>query len=1233
MTLSTIQCGFSAGEISPYLYGRVDLNKYRQGAFTMRNFFADYRGGAASRAGVAYVGMCLQRYPVPPRDINFQFSLTQGYALEFGDNTVIRAVTGAADNGDGLIRLAITSTRGLLDSFTMTVSGVGGTTEANGVWPITVIDSTHVDLVGSAFVNAYTSGGTTSTPGGYMRVKTDGAYITEIAKTITGITRANPAVITSVGHGFTPYDWIYITGVVGMTNFNGLTWIVDTVPTANTFTIKDLFGNVVDSSTFNAYVSGGGAARIYTTGSPYNAVDLPYLKFTQSADVMTLACVNQQTLTEYPTYDLKRVGQTNWVFTQPTFTASIDAPTNAVATAHASTTLSTWYSYVVTAVDSQTGEESVASEAASVHNNDIAVNAGSNTITWDAVAGASSYRVYKATPSYSVPVPFGVSYGYIGTSFGGNFVDTNITADFTTVPPRHNDPFARGQIIDVVPTSGGGGYTQSTITYTITTSTGSGFVGTPIVVGGEFVAFLIDNAGRGYQDSDTISFSGGSAQAATGAYGFSSGNPANGETVVLNGTTWTFVTGVSASNQTTIGANLAATLVQFLSDLNAVVIGPIAAANYSITGTTLNITYATTGTAGNAYTIAVGSYGGTISGATLTGGAGSSGGATADLVVGPKTGTYPSVTAYYQQRRVYGATLNNPDTYFFSQPGAFLNMDSSIPTVDDDAIVGSPWAQQVNGIQFFVPMPGGLIILTGNGAWQVNGGNNAALTPADQTATAQAYNGCSEIVPPLTINFDILYVQSKGSIVRDLSYNFFVNIYTGTDMTVLSNHLFNNYSILQWCWAEEPYKLVWAIRNDGTMLSLTYLKEQDVYAWCRHDTNGLFVGVCSVTEPPVNAVYTIVQRYIGGQWYYYAERMNNRLWSNVEDSFCVDAGLSYPMSSPNAMLNAASATGSSNITSTVMIEGGQNYTNPTVRAVDPTRVGAGATFSATVVSGAITAITPITTGQNYAQGTRLEISDATGTGALASAVITDYVAFSASASVFSADNEGDVIRMGGGQATIITYVSGTSVVANITQPITKTIPNDPDMTPEPAIAGTWTISTPVTVVTGLNHLEGKTVSILADGSVVTPQVVVDGSITLQHAASSIVVGLAYVCQLQTPYLDISDSQGTIQNKRKNIYSVGIRLNASRGLAIGTNQPDASAQPNNATVPWSSMVEIKERNAMVNAGNAIPLFTGDHFINVPANWDIRGQIAIQQIYPLPANVTACITYFQIGDSSG
>lgn len=1180
MTFASIQNGFSSGEMSPRLFGRTDLAKYRMGCSTLRNFFCDYRGGASSRAGLPYVGMCKQGAPNdggtatdnPPRDLQFQFSIEQGYALEFGDQ--------------------------------------------------------------------------------YMRIKSDGAYVVETGKTITAATRANPAVITSTTHGFSNGDWVYISGMVGMTELNGLTWIVVN-KTSNTFEVTDLFGNTVNSTNFGTYTSGGTASRIYTVTSPYAAVDLPFLKYTQSADTMTLTCVNQQSSVEYPSYELTRNGATDWTFVADNFNASITAPTNVAVTANNSAATSTFYSYVVTAVSATSNEESIASSAGTAKNNNIGINEGTNVITWNSVLNASHYNIYAATPSFNTAVPIGSSFGYLGTAFGTQFTDTNIVADFTKVPPTHQNPFARGSISSVTVTNQGSAMVQSTTSYNINTSTGGGFSGSPIVVGGKFVGFFITNGGENYASTDTITISSSAGGFATGTYTFTT-NPTSGQNIILNGVTLTFAS-VSKPGFVEIGVNLATTLINLASDLNLSTDPLLSVASYSVSATILTITYKTQGTAGNAYTLAAGTYGGSISGATLSGGsAGGGTSAAASLVIGPSSGTYPGDCAYFQQRRVYAYTLNNPDTYYMSQPGAFNNMDSSIPSTDSDAIVGAPWAQQINGIQSLVPMPGGLIILTGEGAWQLNGspnGTNVAITPADQVATPQAYNGGKFNIQPIVVNYDILYVQAKGSIVRDLSYNFYINIYTGNDLTVLSEHLFNFHQLVQWAYAEEPYKLVWCVRDDGIMICLTYLKEQDVYGWSRHDTNGFFVGVCSVVEPPVDAVYTIVKRYIVGEeaWVYYAERMDNRNWQNVEDSFCVDAGLALPQTYPNAILTPAAADGTDNISSINIAYGGTGYVSPTVIAVDPTGQGSGFTATLAVTGGVITGYLISDEGENYQPGTQFVVSDMVGSGAVLYPILTNYVTFTASASVFSADNVGDVISIGnnnaapssdyaivpvgGGKAEIVEYVSATEVVANITTPITNVVPNDPNNMPAAVAPNYWSMTTPVDIVGGLNHLEGMEVAILADGSTVANQIVTDGEIALPSPASNIKIGLPYLPQLQSLYLDVPSQTGTVQGARKNLQAVTVRVQNTRGISVGTNQPDASTFPNGQAPEWSGLYEMKPRNSTQPPGTAIPLYTGDLRELVAGNWAKPGQVAIQVNYPLPANILAIMPEWQIGDSKG
>ncbi|AIY40189.1 Phage protein [Collimonas arenae] len=573
----------------------------------------------------------------------------------------------------------------------------------------------------------------------------------------------------------------------------------------------------------------------------------------------------------------------------------------------------------------------------------------------------------------------------------------------------------------------------------------------------------------------------------------------------------------------------------------------------------------------------------------------------------------PSCVTYYQQRQVFGGMANAPEQIDFSKTGDFFNMNFAIPSKPDDNIEITIASQQVNAIKHMIPMQS-LIVLTSSGAWKVDGGASGTVTPTSIEAVPQAYNGCGD-VPPLTINYDILYVQAKGSIVRDLAYNFYVNIYTGTDISLLSNHLFYGHQITEWCWADEPFKQALAVRDDGIMLSLTYLKEQEVYAWTHYDTNGLYKSVCSISEGNENAVYTIVERFINGQYLQYIERFASRqmggdptigLPADVSRAWCVDAGLQYPLTYPAATLIPTEEFNIPVISGVDVIAGGQNYSNlTTATVIDPN--GTGATFSVTIVGGIITAITPLAVGGNYTRPI-LNIFDPTGagSGAVAQPIVTSPVPMNASAAIFSSANIGNVVRINNGMGIVTSVPSSTQIIVNVLQNLTSIWP---------AASGAWSMTAPVTQVFGLDHLNGQTVSILADGNVQPNQLVTAGSITLQRPATLITIGLPYICQLQTLYLDVQ-GDGTIQGKRKKINAVTLRLQDSRGLKVGPN--------------FNQLTEIKDRTTQP-MGMPVTLFTGDERVNIEPNWTVPGQIAVQQDWPLPCTILACIPEVTIGDT--
>jgi hypothetical protein len=197
------------------------------------------------------------------------------------------------------------------------------------------------------------------------------------------------------------------------------------------------------------------------------------------------------------------------------------------------------------------------------------------------------------------------------------------------------------------------------------------------------------------------------------------------------------------------------------------------------------------------------------------------------------------------------------------------------------------------------------------------------------------------------------------------------------------------------------------------------------------------------------------------------------------------------------------------------------------------------------------------------------------------------------------------------------------------------IPNRPEFRLPPIGPMDWTLTAPVSVVSGLDHLNGETVQVVADGSVQLPRTVVDGCVTLDAPATSIVVGRGFTAQLQTMRFE-SPSGESIQQKRKALPTLMIRARDTRGLSVGSM--------------WDELVEVKER-ADEYLGTPIqfeyggerlpPLFAGapvapapfwavDKNVNIETTWDQDGVICVQQSYPMPATVLILAPDVWVGD---
>lgn len=254
-------------------------------------------------------------------------------------------------------------------------------------------------------------------------------------------------------------------------------------------------------------------------------------------------------------------------------------------------------------------------------------------------------------------------------------------------------------------------------------------------------------------------------------------------------------------------------------------------------------------------------------------------------------GNYPKRAGHYQQRRLFGHTVNDPDAIWGSRVGFPSNFGIASPLQDDDAITFKIAGTHHHPVRHLVGLKT-LVVLTDGGEWTV-GEPKQPLTPSNLPADQEGYVGAAD-VRPVVIGNAIIYVQARGSIVRDLQFDQTVEGFGGRDLTVYSSHLFDPYTIAEMDYAQVPHSIVWAVRSDGTLLGLTYLREHDIWGWHRHDTAGAFEHVCVVPEGEEDAVYVIVRRTIGGSTVRYIERLESReILTFNADAFFVDSGLSY----------------------------------------------------------------------------------------------------------------------------------------------------------------------------------------------------------------------------------------------------------------------------------------------------------------------------------------------------
>ena len=303
---------------------------------------------------------------------------------------------------------------------------------------------------------------------------------------------------------------------------------------------------------------------------------------------------------------------------------------------------------------------------------------------------------------------------------------------------------------------------------------------------------------------------------------------------------------------------------------------------------------------------------------------------------------FPSAVTFFEQRLIFAATTNEPQSIFMSKSGDYENMTAG--TNDDNAIIYQIASNQVNNIRYLAATRV-LTIGTSGGEYVLTTTNDGPITPTNAQIRKYSNYGTAAL-EPVQVADVTLFLQRAKRKLREFKYSGEINAsgYAAADMTILSEHITQG-GMVDMAYQQEPDSIVWMIRNDGQLIGMTYRREEEVVAWHQHKIGGTYTGthgslasatyghgmVESIatlpTEDNEDELYMIVKRTINSVTKRYVERMKPFDFGSVATgAFFVDSGLSYAGSATTSLTGLYHLHGES----VSVLANGATHTNETV---------------------------------------------------------------------------------------------------------------------------------------------------------------------------------------------------------------------------------------------------------------------------------------------------------------
>jgi hypothetical protein len=309
-------------------------------------------------------------------------------------------------------------------------------------------------------------------------------------------------------------------------------------------------------------------------------------------------------------------------------------------------------------------------------------------------------------------------------------------------------------------------------------------------------------------------------------------------------------------------------------------------------------------------------------------------GATTEWQLGSfsETTGYPRTVQIYQQRLVYAGTTEEPQTIFFSKTADFFNFAATEPLgrstgqfdsagrsiigeqiYEDNALSLTISSDTVDQIEW-LSEDRRLTIGTSGGIFQLYGtDDDVTLTPFSFSITKVSAWACDPTALPAKVGNNLLYVQNNGRKLRELAFDKLQDQYSAADLTLRSEDI-SETGIIATAYQDQPYSVLWCLRNDGRLAGLTYVDLLQMRAWSRHTIGGSHTdatygnhakveSIASIPRGTHDQLWMIVKRDINGGTKRYVEFLERFFVASEvvpSDAHFVDSGLEEPPSRTSA---------------------------------------------------------------------------------------------------------------------------------------------------------------------------------------------------------------------------------------------------------------------------------------------------------------------------------------------